>query len=530
MTHLQVGDDPMRGCLAVEDPRAKPEAAETIAIAGMTLDLARYALIDTRGEEIRLTRGEFAVLTALARRPGQVLSRDRLLDAVSGRDADVFDRSIDNLVSRLRQKMERDTQRPKLILTVRGVGYKLVAPGTQAARTATSRPRVLVVSFADLGGNSTLTRSATVISMSLTAALQQVVGIELVCHRGESTELRALGQQHGARYVVCGTMRTNADDIRADACMIDVATGVPIWVDHCDAGPGDLFAFETEVAARFSRGLELELVERISRGSPDPGRCGNVEDLVTSGYAALNRPRSMENLAAARVLFDQALTIDDRHAVAVAGLAQAHVSDVLCRWSPDPGKQLHLADVASTRAIELSPRLAAAYHARGLILKVQHRYERAIAAFDMAVQLNPSLAPAHAELGFCKRHAGDDEDFALALGGLALARRLSPRDPVLANWLYGVGVGLLRIGETAPAIRLLSESVGLNPLPPALAYLAAAHAWNGDEGQSRHALHEFRRLRPHETLRTFGKRLLADHQVIPGSRLFEGLRMAGLPE
>ena len=118
----------MRGCLAVEEPRAKPEAAETIAIAGLTLDLARYALIDAHGEEIRLTRGEFAALTALARRPGQVLSRDRLLDAVSGRDANVFDRSIDNLVARLRHKIERDTRRPKIILTVRGVGYKLVAP------------------------------------------------------------------------------------------------------------------------------------------------------------------------------------------------------------------------------------------------------------------------------------------------------------------------------------------------------------------------------------------------------------------
>ncbi len=520
----------MRGCLAVEEPGAKSEAAETIVFAGLTLDLARYALVDARGEEIRLTRGEFAVLTALARRPGQVLSRDRLLDAVSGRDADVFDRSIDNLVARLRHKIERDTRRPKVILTVRGVGYKLVAPSTEAARTATSRPRVLVVPFADLGGDSALTRSAAAISMSLMAALQQVVGIELLCHRGEYAEPRSLGQEHGARYVVCGTMRANTDDIRVDACMIDAETGAPIWADHCDARHGDLFVFETEVAARFSRVLELELIERASRGGADPGRCGNLQDLVTSGYAALNRPRSMENLAAARGFFEQALRINDRLAEALAGLAQAHVSDILSRWSPDPNKHLDLAEVAATRAIELNPRLAVAYHARGLILKIQQQYERAIAAFDMAVQLNPSLAPAHVELGFAWRLAGGGDDFAVVLGGLAHARRLSPRDPVLANWLYGVGVDFLKIGETAPAIRLLNESVGLNPLSPALAYLAAAHAWNGDEGQARHALCEFRRMRPRETLRSFGERLLADHQVIPGSRLFEGLRMAGLPE
>jgi hypothetical protein len=115
--------------------------------------------------------------------------------------------------------------------------------------------------------------------------------------------------------------------------------------------------------------------------------------------------------------------MDGRHAEALAGLAQAHVSDILSRWSPDPDAQLNLADAAA-----------------------------------------------------------------------------------------------------------LNGSVGLNPLSPALAYLAAAHAWNGDKGQARSALYEFRRMRPCETLRTFGERLLADHQVIPGSRLFEGLRMAGLPE
>jgi TolB-like protein len=459
----------MRGSLAVEEPKAKPEAAETIALGGLTIDLACHALIGVRGEEIRLTRCEFAVLTALARRPGQVLSRDRLLDTVSGRDADVFDRSIDNLVARLRRKIERDAPQPGLIVTVRGAGYKLVAPRPTAPRIAALRLRILVMPFADLSGGPPLPPSAAAISMRLMAALQQVVGMEVLCHCGEDAEPSSLGQQRGARYVVCGAMRRNAGDIRVDACMIDAATGAPYWVDHYDAGRGDPIAFEAEVAARFSRVLELELVERASRASADRGGCGNVQDLVTGGYAALNRPRSMENLAAARGFFDQALRTDDRNAEALAGLAQSLVSDVLGRWSSDPDKQLHRAESAATRAIELNPRLAAAYHARGLILKVQHQYERAIAAFDMAVQLNPSLAPAHAELGFARRLAGQDHDCAFALGGLAHARRLSPRDPVLANWLYGAGVDFLKIGETAPAIRLLNELVGLNPLSPALA-------------------------------------------------------------
>ncbi len=160
---------------------------------------------------------------------------------------------------------------------------------------------------------------------------------------------------------------------------------------------------------------------------------------------------------------------------------------------------MHLADAAASRAIEINPRLAYAYHVRGLVLRVKQPYERAIAVFDMAVQLNPSLAPAHAEFGFAKQAlAGNTGGLNHALDGLTVARSISPGDPVLANWLYGVGVGFLKLREDARAIRWLNELIGLNPLPQALAYLAAAYALSGDETQARRALSEFRRMRPRE--------------------------------
>jgi tetratricopeptide (TPR) repeat protein len=188
---------------------------------------------------------------------------------------------------------------------------------------------------------------------------------------------------------------------------------------------------------------------------------------------------------------------DDRHAVALAGLGQTHISDTMCRWSADPMRQVGLADAAANLAIEINPRLAFAYHVRGLVSRVRQQSGRAIAAFDMAVQLNPSLAPAHAELGFSKQAlAGSLEGLTYSLDGFALARRISPREPVLANWLYGVGVGFLKCGENETAIRWLNESIGLNPLPPALAYLAAAYALDGDEARARSALMEFKRRGP----------------------------------
>jgi two-component system OmpR family response regulator len=88
----------------------------------------RRALLDEAGNETALGTAEFRLLHALITRPGVVLTRDQLLDITAGRAAQVFDRSIDNLVSRLRRRIERDPQQPSLIRTVWGDGYMFAAP------------------------------------------------------------------------------------------------------------------------------------------------------------------------------------------------------------------------------------------------------------------------------------------------------------------------------------------------------------------------------------------------------------------
>ncbi len=92
------------------------------------LDPGRRVLLDETGNDVRLGSAEFRLLLAFVTRPSVVLSRDQLLDITAGRPAQVFDRSIDNLVSRLRRRIERDPQNPTLIKTVWGDGYVFAAP------------------------------------------------------------------------------------------------------------------------------------------------------------------------------------------------------------------------------------------------------------------------------------------------------------------------------------------------------------------------------------------------------------------
>jgi predicted ATPase/DNA-binding response OmpR family regulator/class 3 adenylate cyclase len=100
----------------------------TLLTEDCKLDLAAHLFIGADGREILLTRAECALLRELANSPGQTRSRDDLRHAVAGRAADPYDRSIDMLVVRLRQKIEPDPKNPRFIVTIPGAGYKLAAP------------------------------------------------------------------------------------------------------------------------------------------------------------------------------------------------------------------------------------------------------------------------------------------------------------------------------------------------------------------------------------------------------------------
>ncbi|WP_199259943.1 response regulator [Paracoccus binzhouensis] len=95
--------------------------------SGLVHDPARAVVMLASGREVALTSGENRLLGLLLDHPGQVLSRMRLLDLLSGREARAYDRAVDNAVSRLRYKIEENPRAPQLIVTEWGGGYRLAA-------------------------------------------------------------------------------------------------------------------------------------------------------------------------------------------------------------------------------------------------------------------------------------------------------------------------------------------------------------------------------------------------------------------
>ena len=105
----------------------EPNDDQLFEFDGWRLDPLKRRLLDPEGAVVAISSVEFRLLMALVEHPRQVLDRDRLLDLVQGREAHLFDRAVDNQISRLRRKIEADSRNPVLIQTVWGGGYLLAA-------------------------------------------------------------------------------------------------------------------------------------------------------------------------------------------------------------------------------------------------------------------------------------------------------------------------------------------------------------------------------------------------------------------
>jgi len=130
------------GTALLEEPvePEQPKSAQSLRYAfdGMTAIPDSLELLDRSNVDCEMTSGDFRLLTVFLKRPKRVLSRDQLMDLTGGTEWHPLDRTIDNQIARLRKKIERDPSSPKLIKTVRGVGYSFTCDVQKVQASAAS--------------------------------------------------------------------------------------------------------------------------------------------------------------------------------------------------------------------------------------------------------------------------------------------------------------------------------------------------------------------------------------------------------
>ena len=119
----------VKSVLRRRDEAAQPSGTSgRVRIGVCELDLGMHKLFCADGRELPLTAMEFDLLRVFTENPDRALNRDQIMELAHHRDWDVYDRSIDLRIMRLRRKVERNSEKPEVIKTVRGVGYMYVKP------------------------------------------------------------------------------------------------------------------------------------------------------------------------------------------------------------------------------------------------------------------------------------------------------------------------------------------------------------------------------------------------------------------
>jgi len=396
---------------------------------------------------------------------------------------------------------------------------------------------MVVLPFKNLGNEPEQEYFAEGITDDLTADLSRIGDSFVIAPSTARTykdaDPKRIGQELRVHYLLDGSVRRTGSTVRINARLIDTRTGAEIWSDRFDGDWTKSMQLQDIITGRLARRLDLELINQESRraemarpNAPD------AVDLAMRGWAVLNQPYSREQLAQSRGLFEQALQIDPGLPKALVGLADALALEVNYRWTDKPADQLRRAEDAVDRVLSAFPDDAMAHFVKGDIQRAKGRnVEIAVNAYEAAIALNPSLAPAYGALGGAKIRVGRSAE---AFAPLQMAINLSPRDPLLNTFYFYICHAHSHLAQYELAIEWCRKSIAVKPFWIAYADLAASYAWTGQQSEARTAVAELRRMRPDYTVGGWLKdgNGWSDNPVFltEFQHIAEGLRKAGLPE
>jgi TolB-like protein len=345
-------------------------AAGIVMFRGWQLDLAGRALTSSAGCDVHLTPAEFKLLAALARRPGHVLSRDQLLDAVAGRASAPFDRTIDVLIGRLRKKIEVNPRSPSLIITVPEVGYKLVVHADWPGSRALSAPAlgrgpyqctaVAVLPFVSEELDCVQRALAADLPADLAgdlvrrSARQFVAGSVANQRAASESGWSGLGQQLGVRYLISGSVRRLNSTLQIGAHLIDATTAKHLWSERASVVLDDRADGYELVVRQIAVALDrqLDIAEGLRAELEDGADCAT---LLARGRAICARSHSRATALAALRFYRKALTLDRRSVDAMAELGERIILNIINSWSGKEARDIRCAETLLRQALEPPP-------------------------------------------------------------------------------------------------------------------------------------------------------------------------------
>jgi len=342
--------------------------------------------------------------------------------------------------------------------------------------------------------------------------------------KGKAADIKKVGEQLGARYIVEGSVRKCGHRVRITVQLIRTDTGHHIMAKKFDRDLTDLFELQDEITRIIAGALEPELLKfERNRIANQPQHNENAYELYQRGVFHHYRQSKTDNIEA-QAYFRRALSIDAQYPQAVAALSISVSSAAMNGWADYADTFFGEAYDLAQQAVTLDPRYPNAHFALGLACMWTQRPERGIGAFEEAIRLNPSFAAAHVLLGQMYLYAGRrDEAIERAEKGIGL----SPSDPRMFIWLPALAGAHYQLRHYKEAGEIGRRSWSLNRnWPTGLRYVVAGLAQLGRIEEARAALAQ---LKPMDANLEFSASLFRRTWPDPADvdHLLDGLRKAG---
>jgi TolB-like protein/class 3 adenylate cyclase len=440
----------------------------------------------------------------------------------------------------------KNIARPVRVYALRTEGLAGAVPANVPAAAsrpppvAASRLSIVVLPFANLSSDPEQQYFADGITEDLTTDLSRIAGVLVISrntaftYRNRAIDTKQIGRELGVRYVLEGSVRRSADQIRINAQLVDAEKDSQLWAERFNGNTSDLFAVQDEITRRIAVALNLELWSaEAARPSQHPDA---VDYIFRAGAILMGGSPSRERYAEAIALFEHALALDPRSIDAQSGLATDLASRVIDNMTDKAAADLVRAEGLARQALAAAPNSSLAHFAKGQLLRAQLRFAEAIPEYEAALSYNPNWVHALHALARCKFFTGSIEEV-IPLEEQAI--RLSPRDPAIGGWHRQIGLVHLAQSRTDEAVVWLEKARHAAPAHPDIrAHLASAYALAGDTERAAAELAEARQLSADDRYSSLARlRAVEDFRaLVPKVRaLLEatyiaGLHKAGMPE
>ena len=522
----------------------------------MIYSFENFSLDSDRGE---LRHGEnfvavepqvFELLHYLICNRDRIVSKDDLIAGVwDGRI--VSESTLSSRLTAVRQAVGDSGETQRLIRTIPRKGFRFIGqvteqknalhdpgsrsiyPQAEQGLRLPDKPSIAVLPFQNLSDDSAQGYFVDGIVEDITIALSQFSQLFVVArsssftYRGRNVDVKQIGQELGVRYVLEGSIRKAAGQVRITAQLINSRTAVQLWAAHFDGALDQVFDLQDQVTSGVV-GVIAPKIEKaeIERAKRKPTGSLDAYDYYLHGLASLYQDTKEANDEALR-LFGKAIELDRNFATAYGMSALCYVSRQWKHWMVEPQKEVSEAARLVDRAAELgrddAMALSAAGMAAGLVVR---DLDRAVVLLDRSLLLNPNLAISWVRSAWIRIFLGQ---FDLAIEHASRAIRLSPLDPFLVGMQSAIAFAYFCAGRYDQSAGWAEKAVKEQPtFAAALRVLAASSASLGRMKEATEALVRLKETKAPANISELRHFPFREPKYF--AKYAEALRKAGFPE